>query len=329
MRLNRTVSFSEIESYHKCRQAWHYRYNEGLTPIDVGESLLVGSAVHYYLAEEIRGRVFNLPLTQTSWLSANQDRYDDLFFSEMEECLVEIDEVARKVAARAADWLALGSSCGRWGPCYVNGKPAVEYEFVTKLKGTLGFKGVIDWIATDNTDDSLWIFEHKTHRTFTVEDGADLLQLPIYQHAAKQLGLDIRGTAVLQILPSLPERPKLNKNGTMSRAQIRSDWETYKTELLSAGLDPDDYKDEMIPKLEGVEWFRLSKTIRSNAEIEAIWNMIFLPAVKDICDKRKRIVRSRSSFNCARCDYRRLCEAELFGGDVDFVRKTHYLERRS
>ena len=112
----------------------------------------------------------------------------------------------------------------------------------------------------------------------------------------------------------------------MSRALIKTDWETYKAALLEAGLNPDDYLD-MAEKLSTVEFFRPAKEYRTLDMVRRVWKEVIGLTAREIRRSTKIVVRNLGQRTCNGCAYRQLCLAELGGEDTEYIRETHYRPR--
>ncbi len=282
----------------------------------------LGSAVHFYLARLLEAQLGFVRDNTQSWLDEQtQSHLDDTHFT--------IDATAKALAERA--YANLDVEDGNWATLWSGGDPASSLspdvpmvEFGSDMLVTEGvrFKFVVDWVARDGSG-NIWVIDHKVRATLTEEDGADFLQLPLYQKALEEMGFPVSGTAVFQILSQEPREPQLNQNGAMSRALIRTDWPTYQKALAERGLDETDYQD-MREKLEGNRWFNMVKTYRLPNNYQRVWDNLLVPTVKEIMREDKQILRNRCGVVCRRCAYRPVCDAELFDDDVSFIVGTHY-----
>ena len=103
----------------------------------------------------------------------------------------------------------------------------------------------------------------------------------------------------------------------MSRALIKTDWETCKAALLEAGLSPDDYLD-MAEKLSTVEFFRPAKEYRTLDTVRRVWKEVVEPTAREIRRSTKIVVGNLGHRICNGCAYRQLCLAELGGEDAEY-----------
>jgi hypothetical protein len=136
----------------------------------------------------------------------------------------------------------------------------------------------------------------------------------------------VDGTATLQVLDRLPAVPEVTKKGTVSRANITTDWPTYRQAILDAGGDPSDYAD-VRTRLSSAEFFRLQRAYRPARQVEEVWDQILVPVTWLISSGRVVRIRSRS-YQCSYCAYRALCDAHLSEDDAAWVQQAHYRKRK-
>jgi hypothetical protein len=320
-----TVSYSEIEDFNRCRNLWHYRNREFLVPVaDFNQDLLMGSAVHHYLHREILSRIYEDYYSLKGWM---QRDYTGEEFKELDpmvqDVLLLINKQAVEIAKRTAKLLGIHDK--KWQPLYLHGKPAAELKLISPTHVGDDFKGIVDWIACDQ-EGRTWLTEFKTRKKFSDEDGARFVQLPLYYNALLELGIKVDGVMTVQILPVTDEDPQLLKSGKMSRSAIKCSWEHYADALVNAGLSISEYEDEMRTKLAATEWIRVSKGDISERVARSVWEECLLKPVQTMRDPGMLVYPNRSAFNCGRCDYRRLCEAELFHEGVDFARQFYAVD---
>ncbi len=324
------LSFSQISTYLRCRQAWRYIYQENLVPRVDARPLSLGSAVHMGLAAALREYHYGRMLVEDgvrkgveAWREQELAR-DDLFEEEI-EAIHQVVADAEQIAIRTLRKLPIDEWETVIDPA---GTPMIEYYFTIPLKGWGGFHGYIDWVGRHKPTGQIWLVDWKVRKSFQPHEAEEVnLQNAAYQYTIfRILRKPPVGTITFQISGKPPTRPKLNKDGTMSRALIKTDWETYKVALLEAGLDPDDYLD-MAEKLSTVEFFRPAKEYRTLATVRRVWKEVIELTAREIRRSTKIVVRNLGHCTCNGCAYRQLCLAELSGGDVEYIRETHYRSR--
>lgn len=324
------LSFSQISTYLRCRQEWRYIYQENLAPRIDTRPLSLGSAVHMGLATALREYYYGqVPVEDgvrkgvESWRERELAR-DDLFEEEI-EAVYQVAADAEQIAIRTLRKLPIDEWETVTDPA---GTPMIEYHFTVPLKGWGGFHGYIDWVGRHKPTGQIWLVDWKVRGSFQPYEAEEVnLQNAAYQYAIfRILRKPLVGTITFQISNKPPTKPKLNKDGTMSRALIKTDWETYKAALLEAGLNPDDYLD-MAEKLSTVEFFRLAKEYRTMDTVRRVWKEVIELTAREIRRSTKIVVRSLGYRTCNGCAYRQLCLAELGDEDVEYIRETHYRPR--
>ena len=324
------LSFSQISTYLRCRQEWQYVYQGKLAPRMDARPLSLGSAVHIGLATALReyhcGQMSvedGVRKGTESWKERELAR-DDLFEEEI-EAIHQVAADAEQIAIRTLRKLPIDEWETVTDPA---GIPMIEYYFTIPLKGWGGFHGYIDWVGRHKPTGQIWLVDWKVRKSFQPYEAEEVnLQNAAYQYAIfRILRKPLVGTITFQISDKPPAKPKLNKDGTMSRALIKTDWETYKAALLEAGLSPDDYLD-MAEKLSTVEFFRPAKEYRTLDTVRRVWKEVIEPTAREIRRSNKIVVRNLGHRTCNGCAYRQLCLAELGGGDVEYIRETHYRSR--
>ncbi len=324
------LSFSQISTYLRCRQEWRYVYQENLVPRMDARPLSLGSAVHTGLAMALRGYHHGwMPVEDgvrkgvEAWREQELAR-EDLFEEEV-EAVHQVAADAEQIAIRTLRKLPIDE----WETVTdLSGTPMIEYYFTVPLKGWGGFHGYIDWVGRHKPTGQIWLVDWKVRGSFQPYEAEEVnLQNAAYQYAIFRILREPPvGTITFQISGKLPTKPKLNKDGTMSRALIKTDWETYKAALLEAGLSPDDYLD-MADKLSTVEFFRPVKEYRTLDTVRRVWREVIEPTAREIRRSNKIVVRNLGHRTCNGCAYRQLCLAELGGEDAEYIRETHYRSR--
>jgi len=264
----------------------------------------IGRLGHIGLAAQLKGEPYAKAIHD---FVENDIAERDLFDEEIEEYR-EMKDLATALVARYL---------GRWGDTW---EPlTVEDRFEIPIRGLKAkLRGYLDAIVKDEND-RIWLVERKfPQNQFRTEE--DILldgQLGVYQYAAIKLGYEVCGIIYDQILAKLPKEPKINKDGTISKARVRTDWETYKAKVIEQGLDPKDYID-MKPKLEDFEFFKRYQIYRPEGEIKAFARDMER-RIWDMRRKKKHIYMAENSIMCGMCDYKELCVEQLKGGDIEWV----------
>ena len=209
--------------------------------------------------------------------------------------------------------------------------PAFELHFVVPCAGSKGLHGFIDAILKDKETGFTWCTDYKFRKTLAPdEEEAYNIQNSVYAWACEKMGIPITGTMTWQHCNTPASEPTLLKNGKVSRAAIKTTWSAYRAFCLRMGVNPDEYEEEMVPKLAEIEWFRATYEYRNPETIKNIWNECVVPvskAIKKAYNPKTKKNKSLYPWNCKMCQYQSLCQAELRGYDADAIRLREYVKR--
>ncbi len=325
------ISFSEVNSYRRCAKAWEYRYKQRIKRKFKGVRLLKGEILHEMLNAYVFGKMDKNYNGNDPW---------DVLETYAEEFATYFEE------ERDMHGDVIGD-CGKIFEGYLRKyrKDPLTYEAseikvevdlnIHPINLPIKFIGFIDKIATD-PQKRRWVMDHKFLKSIpTADDRFSELQLLLYVWA---YGMEnpkekIDGVCWDYARSKAPTEPDVLKNKSLSkRKNLDCDPYTYLKVIRREGLDATEYVD-MLELLEGKEDTFYERVFLPTPGTEMIIEVVndFLQTAEEIQAKRNdgRCARSMSSFNCATCEYRRICEAEVRGLDHDFVRKSEYVERGS
>jgi len=304
MKKNKNVSWSEIQTWCACREKWRWAYEVGIVPKRVERAPSVGSCGHAAIAAVLQGK--NWTQAVNDWLKQEINRRP--LFEEEEAERQEIANLILSIIPRYLD--------------YYQDKfetVLVEHEFEIPIRGIRNrLVGYWDAIVR-GPDGHLWLLEHKfPQQRFRTEENLDLDgQIGTYQYAAYRLGYHIVGTMYNQILGRLPAVPKINKDGSVSKAVVYTDWQTYRDFVIKQKLDPNDYQ-EMEGKLADFKFFQRNYIFRPLVEMR-LFARDMERRIWDMQKSKKHIYRSESFITCGQCSYRELCLESLKGGDIEYI----------
>jgi len=311
--LRETVSWSEIITWCTCRMKWYWSYGLRIAKVRLERAPTLGSAGHAGLTAMVRGQPYGKAIDE--WLKRElKDR--ELFDEEIEE-YHQIAEMAVSILDRYAEHY-------KKEPFAV---VEAEEKFSVPISGTkIRLIGYRDMVVQD-MDGCLWNWEHKFPQQFRKEEDVELdSQTGIYQYVSHRTGYPVIGTVYNQLLARLPAIPKINKDGSVSRQKIYTDWDTYSKIVTEQGFDPANYLD-MQEKLAGYEFFKRFYIYRSSEEIR-IFAREMERRVWDLMKTKKHIYMCESPRICNSCSYRELCLTRLQGGDLQGIIEMDYEPKR-
>lgn len=305
--MSTTTSFSEISTYHTCRKRRWYQYVKRV-PQKVSHKLALGSVVHAgmqaAILAQMKGENIEYAVLESCAKCAAEQPQEET------EGLVD----ASAIALRAVRWLNLTN----WETLVIGGKPAVEIALSAKVIDGVDFVTRLDWVARNRDTGQAWSFEFKVRKQLTPEAlGEVSLQQATQQYVLAQHGFPIEGAIEFAIRDQLPNQPKQNKDGKMSRAACATDWPTYLAALVAAGLNPADYEDVRID-LESKEWFRLVTQYRTMDECNRIWEAVVVPTTREIQSGLVQPIPVLAKHVCRGCSYLEPCMEDVRGYAAPF-----------
>jgi hypothetical protein len=309
-----TISFTEISTYKTCRLKHHWRYDRNLEPNRYEPRLTMGTLCHAGIESALRNQGDVAAGVNRAYIDFCSGR--DLFDEEKEELLKQT-ELATDVVCRYMNETSLP------------GRPiVVEHPFELRIPGTRNkIAGRFDAIL--RSPDGVWLAEWKFPTRFRTEEDIQLsTQLAIYQWAAIRCGYPVVGILYNQILPKLPAIPNQNKNGTTSRKEIMTDWETYARTVAERGDIPANYEEEMRPKLANKEFSKTYRIYRSPEQVEHYVREL-VDVSRDIANPKRRLYACESSISCGACAYREICLEKARGRDEEQIIASAYRNRNS
>jgi len=311
---NRNVSWTEIQAWCTCRTRWHWAYVRGIVPKRTERAPSTGACGHVAVAAALRGEDWREAVG--IWLD-HEVRKAPLFDEDIEERKAIADLVLsimpRYLAAYSATFEPV----------------LVEHRFEIPIRGIRArLIGYWDAIVRDQ-DGKLWLMEHKfPQRSFRGPEDLELDgQIGVYQYAAHRLGYKVVGTIYNQLLARLPAEPAVNKDGTLSKAKVYTDWQTYSAAVTRKGLNIADYADMQF-KLAEFEFFRRDHIYRPGIEIR-LFTRDMERRIWDMRGAQRHIYRSESYLVCGRCPYRELCLESVKGGDTEYIIREQFEKRKS
>jgi len=326
-----TISHTLLETVKRCQKKAEYRYVLGYVPRIKGAKIERGTWIHELLAAfygAIKDGRDGLVAAGYKHQQLLEEWWNPLFDEEKELLGKDLPDQAWKIFERyTLYWEDHDRRIMRkilW----------VEQEITIKL----------DWLPVPftfkcdlvflNQWNQVVIMDHKV--VGTIPDEEDRLldnQGPRYVLGMEEvlrrkglLGNKIKGVVVYYdyIRDRVPAEPKLNKDGTLSRAKIDTDYWTYYNTIQKHGLNPDDYKDvlEQIAREQKPFFDRWAVTVtkqRLENEKREMVEAAKLLAPKDYYPRT--LDRTRCRWDC---EYKDLCLIEIQGGNIEHALKDRF-----
>ncbi len=334
------VSVSQLQTFLSCKKKWEYNYIEGIKPRVERSYLTIGKLCHKGMQASMQ-MLWRYPLSTLEQLT--QHGLDAMYNMGEEylgqtpmlpEELPDFQQMRNDAAEIFAQALREFDPLKYEVVRVVQGRkqiPALELHFRVPCPPTKGLHGFIDAILKDKETGFTWCVDYKFRKSLSPdEDEAFNIQNAVYTYACSKMGIDITGTMTWQHVNTPAADPKINKDGSISTAKIKTTWDHYARFCEEHGQDPQDYYTDMVDKLSDIEWFRATLEYRNQETIDRIWAGCVVPAakaVKSAHNKNANNFRSLYPWNCKMCQYQSLCQAELRDYDADAIRQREYVKR--
>jgi hypothetical protein len=307
------ISWSEAKTWQRCPKQWDFKYGQNLVPVKKARPLFLGNWIHaalesYYVDGDWR-------IGHATYL----EEYEKLFEEEREELEGKKGPLPQLVERVIKSYLWYYREDG-WKVLHV------EVDFKVPLKAGIGVKGRIDLIVED-PEGNIWVVDHKTTANIPEPNAFHAMdpQLMVYPWAIeKQLGIKVTGIVYNYVKSKPPSIPKINKDGSLSKRRIVTDYPTLVRFLKRNGYDPKDFVSQLRPLARQSPFLRRYKLPREkNVTLEILQD--FLTTSLQIRDHKRtpRIITR----DCVRCSYHDICRAELNGFDTTPMRKHQFTLR--
>ena len=301
------VSYSLLSCFKNCPHAYHLKYIEGLSPISVQKPLYKGSAIHSLLEYRIKHIMdTNHPSWQELLHSQLQQDYDRLSDSDKEEMGDFIND-AEKIM-NLYDWAYANEQIK-----YLEVEKWIELPLIRGKHKTMTLVGKVDAIC--EIAGKQYIVEHKTYSSspMSLSDAWINVQTSLYAYILnKKYGYHIEGVLWDMIKTEAYAEPNILKNGSYGK-------QSSKVTLLSFKENPGQ---EIIEQVQNNHLNFVSRFITPivPSAVECFFKECKALA-KQIYSKGEKILDiKRLSRDCGWCSYHDICQAELTGGDVDYVK---------
>lgn len=220
--------------------------------------------------------------------------------------------------------------------------PLVEYKFETYDVSKTGeqrlISGIIDAVLIDNQTDTYFLYDWKVrNRLLPLQQVVMDMQLPLYATVLngfahdKHTGVSVDVVRMCQILSSPPKPAKLTKKDMPSIQACASYWEYWWETIpysIRKRLDADEWYDTMVNggKLrDKSDWVAYEDIPVTNAVSQEVSRMVENTLDRiETAQMMDYFLPVWGSYNCAMCQYSKLCLARRDGDDVNEVIREHY-----
>lgn len=307
-------SNSSIKTLQRCEQKYDYKYIRLLEPKQSPRPLKLGSWVHLLIdaKHKVGGwkkahRQQTLEFNQL--LPEEKEYYGDLP-TQTETIMRGYDWNYRD---DGKEWQFEGS----------------EVPVMVDVGRNFTYVGTLDRLGRNQ--DGLWIWDTKTFRgkkptmDYRTTDPQSSLYLWAYPLVS---GIKPVGFVFDYIRTKVPSIPKINKDGSVSKAKVDTNWYTYRKFLKDNGFDAANFRPQLAAaRARDRDFYDRIMVPKPTAVIRSLLEDIkeLLPRIADL--HRGRRPTRNLTYLCERdCPYHLICLTELVGGDPSYIIKHNFTE---
>jgi len=311
-----TFNQSRIKAFNRCPKSYEYKYIQLLNPKKKVRPLFMGSWLH---------RALETHYTQGDWKVGHQEyvtEWDKLFTEEKEELSKKFGPMPDAVERIMRSYVWYYRDDG-WKPYMVEQILEVETPLVVDGK-IFVFKGRLDLVVEDESG-LYWLVDHKSASIIPQPTSYHAMdpQLMLYPWAAEiQYGIEITGVIYNYVRSKPPSVPGINKDGSISRRKVDTDYPTLLRFLKQNGFEPSDYIDALRPLAKRSPFLRRYRLPRESHVTKEV--LLDTLSTAKRAQETKRFTRSITR-ECSQCSYHDLCRAELNGFDTSKMRESNYI----
>lgn len=310
------ISYSRFSTYLRCPYSHFLRYVEGLSPIKPSRPLHFGSDFHKLL--EVRA---NPKRVKTEWRKIKDDFYRMPASWQADLGENYPDDIKVIFQDYSAMWKDAPLPSATEQPFDIN---------IGNVKGEpIIFVGVIDEIYEDNKS-----FDLGEHKTFSKPPDMNTLvmntQKSLYCKAAELLWGELPRKVKWDYIKSSPAAypiwlEKSNRFSTAKNSNITQ--RSFLRACKEKGITEPDIlaQSQQYQGNENNFFFRVEQDVYSEM-VEDVFDG-FVYTCKDIIRRGSKNKTKNITRDCAWCDYRDICMAEMSGGDRNYIIKEHFKTR--
>lgn len=316
------TSFTDLQVFGRCPKKYFYRTKVRIQPKRKAAYFRMGTTVHKIFERLALGE--SLPGIA---LSMEEDTRNDptLFVDEIEGHLQIIQDAVRIVEGYYEyyqdDWEILH----------------VEETFLILLATGEVISFTPDLVIRDRNG-FVWIVDRKTTNA-TPSDGLPFadLQALLYYAGVKALYPDLRGFIFDRLRKKVPTQPRLTKTGdkrVADLARIDTTYEILRNFLETEApdlLDNLDHRRRLAELKDNNRFFFRETVVVTDTQmanvLQDVSEMCYLVRLASERALFPRVLQSMGVQSCDRCEFLKICQAELLGWDTDRVLDEYYEPR--
>lgn len=359
-----TLRWSSIAAYMGCQRKYDFAYNQGLVrkPGPEAAARILGSHVHAGIDAALRlsfdhdaptiDLVTQVVAAARRYNHETRNHDQKVYDWETRTFVPDIDyrvmmdnllEQAITILRYQVPRIGLGTKYrvasvgevigGSTSEYEAHEDPMVEWQFTEPFEfdgNDYLITGTADTVLQDIETGEYLLVDWKTRAVMPDERLVDLDgQLKLYAAVINHLAGKnvITRTCQWQLLTKVPQPVKLTeKKREVSKAAPASTWEIWSESVAALGLDPEDYRAEMEPKMHAPGFYSrpVFTPVTPAASHRTLDNVLRIGEMIRYSRERQSWPSLPSLKGCQWCDFKNLCRVRAYGGDEQFVIDTEY-----
>lgn len=309
------VSQSKVNTWRRCRYAYHLKYNEKLEPKKKARPLQFGSIIHEMIEADAAGKNPMKVLKEAAKIN------EKLFDAEREMYGNIVEDIKYIMTAYFDYWEEQPHQIA-YLPIK---KKFAEHEFEIEIDKGIVAKGKIDAFAKYRKLKTL--VEHKSHARIPNEEHRwRNLQSVFYIRIAENLGwMTCEGTLWDYVRSKPPTRPEILKSGALSSRALDSLPAVVMDVIKQNKLKVDDYKELIDQQIKNQSNYFVRVFTPANRSVVDQVYAEFVATSREMMEQSAAHREKTFGQHCTWCSYRALCAAELKGHDADFIREREFV----
>ena len=338
----RYISFSEIETFNRCRFKWDLSsanrrsIRHKTTPrlyLNLGSAVHKGLETAYQGEDPVKGiqdyMALELEAKTKEYVERTGTQPWPAEFNEMNETF----DLAKALVRQYFEHYGMDNPLADQGLTYLGIEVPfkIDLSFLGPLLEGVFFCGTLDGIAVDEFG-QIWIVENKTYTSKpSPEDIQWHFQAQGYAVALEWLtGMSVAGVLYNGIAKKLIQEPKVLKNGLLStdKRQVTT-LVRYLAAITGSGESADDPRfHDILSHLRGIDeqgdtrFFYREKAFFTVEQLNS-WRGDFFQVVREMLSE-PAVYRTIPYNGCGDCWFRDLCHTIHANGDVDFLLEQRY-----
>lgn len=308
------LSNSKANTWNRCNRKFKYRYIDKLSPKTRSLPLERGDWLHQMLQAHYLGKSWKKVHTRLT------KEFNNLMIEEREE----LGDLPGQSLGIMENYLHHYRKEDKRFTVI-----DAELDEMIELPNGLSFQFIIDLIVEDKVSGRVWLWDHKTLKSF-MEDEYMMMETQLTRYhwcAEHHLGIkNLAGVMFNEIRTKTPAVPELTQSGRLSKRKIDTDYRTAIKAINDYGLDADDYQDFLKGlKNQQDKWFRRTPLPKdkpaSKQQMKELYQVKRQINFAATTGEYPRAIEKACKWDC---EFQKICNLELHGADASSVIKAKF-----